>query len=360
MSGRERMPLTPKDVLAVLAPFRTAQGVQPLIAGHIQDVAVEPHADGMHVNVHVDEAWNGSAVSDADRAALARFVQAERPEVSVVRVIPRARTQSAAARVLAKPPRPRPKPPPGATLIAVVSGKGSVGKSTVAVNLGRALANAGHATAILDCDLYGFSVPDLLGLHDAVTTQDGRWVPPRVSGVDVMSMKFFIGDNAPVMWRGPMLGKAIRQMMEQTAWNAPRYMVLDLPPGTGDIALDVHDYFPAAAVLVVTTPDRHAAQVAERAGRMAQHLGRSVVGVVENLSSGVCPACGHETHPLGRGGGARVAEALAVPLLAEIPWVSPLDGAPVGLLPTGHPAAAVYRRLAVRLAQAAPPAPRGS
>jgi hypothetical protein len=168
-----------------------------------------------------------------------------------------------------------------------------------------------------------------------------------------MSMKFFIGDNAPVMWRGPMLGKAIRQMMEQTAWHAPRYMVLDLPPGTGDIALDVHDYFPAAAVLVVTTPDRHAAQVAERAGRMAQHLGRSVVGVVENLSSFACPDCGHETHPLGRGGGARVAEALAVPLLAEIPWVAPRDGVPMGLLPTSHPAAAVYRSLAV-LSQLSP------
>ncbi len=353
------MSLTPKDVLAILAPFRTAAGVQPLKAGHIQGVAVEPHADGMHVNVHVDDTWNGSAVSDQDRMALAGFVQAERPEVSVVRVIPRPRTQAAAAHALAKPPRPRPEPPPGATLIAVVSGKGGVGKSTVAVNLGNALAIAGHRAAILDCDIYGFSVPDLLGLHNPVTTRDGRWVPPHVAGMDVMSMKFFVGGSDPVMWRGPMLGKAIRQMMEQTLWNAPAYMVLDLPPGTGDMALDVHDYFPTARVLVVTTPDPHAAKVAERAGRMAQHLGRNVVGVVENLSSFACPECGHASHPLGHGGGASVARGLAVPLLASIPWVPPLDGAPVGLLPTGHPAAAAYRSLALHLVQAPSPSATG-
>lgn len=165
-------------------------------------------------------------------------------------------------------------------------------------------------------------------------------------------MKFFVGDNAPVMWRGPMLGKAIRQMLEQTQWNAPEYMVLDLPPGTGDIALDVHDYFPTAAVLVVTTPDRHAARVAERAGRMVQSLGRCLVGVVENLSSFECPDCGHQTHPLGRGGGASVARSLGVPLLAAIPWIAPVDGAPVGLLPTGHPVEAVYRDLAALVTSA--------
>lgn len=176
-------------------------------------------------------------------------------------------------------------------MIAVIRGKGGVGKSTVSTNLAQALASRGFYTAILDCDIYGFSVPDLLQLQKPVKTHERQFIPPCVHDIDVMSMKFFVGHNAPVMWRGP-LGEALRQMMEETLWNQPEYMVLDLPPGTGDIAMDVHEYFPKAAPILVTTPDGNAARVTERGAQMARSMDRCLVGMVENMSYMNCPECG--------------------------------------------------------------------
>ncbi len=340
------MTLTPKDVLAALAPFQTASGIQPLKAGYIQDIAVEPHADGFRVNVHVDDVWRGSAIDDQDRQALGNFLKTRIPEVKEVRVIPRSKQHADTARKIAKPGQAPPRTPSGVKMIAIISGKGGVGKSTVSINLAGALANLGFHTAILDCDIYGFSVPDLLQLKESVNTRERQFIPPRVGDIDVMSMKFFVGHNAPVMWRGPLLGKAIRQMMEETLWNAPEYMVLDLPPGTGDIAIDVHEYFPKAAAVLVTTPDANAARVAERAGQMARSMDRRVLGVVENMSYMHCPQCGNQWFPLGQGGAEAVAKSLAIPVLAKIPWVISGDSGVSGLVPDGHPARDIYRSLA--------------
>lgn len=340
------MALTSKDVLAALAPFKTAGGIEPLKAGYIQDIAVEPHADGARVNVHVDNAWRGSAVSDSDREAMGNFVKARFPEVVEVRVILRSKEQADTARKLAKPGQAPPRTPSGVKMIAVISGKGGVGKSTVSINLAKALAGLGFNTAILDCDIYGFSVPDLLQLADPVKTHERQFIPPRVHDIDVMSMKFFVGHNAPVMWRGPMLGKAIRQMMEETLWNEPEYMVLDLPPGTGDIAMDVHEYFPKAAAILVTTPDANAARVAERAGQMARSLDRRLLGIVENMSYMNCPECGYQWFPLGHGGAESVAAFLEIPVLAKVPWVISGDSGVSGLVPDGHPVRDIYRTLA--------------
>ncbi|MCL5115870.1 MAG: Mrp/NBP35 family ATP-binding protein [Firmicutes bacterium] len=340
------MALAPKDILAALAPFRTAAGIEPLKAGYVQDIAVEPHANGMRVNIHVDDVWRGAATTDDDRLALGNFVKERFPEVADVRVIPRSRTQADAARKIAKPGQAPPRTPDGVKMIAVISGKGGVGKSTVSINLAQALASVGFHTAILDCDIYGFSIPDLLGLSDPVKTRDRQFVPPRVQGIDVMSMKFFVGHNAPVMWRGPMLGKAIRQMMEDTLWNEPEYMVLDLPPGTGDIAMDVHEYFPKAGAVLVTTPDANAARVAERAGQMARSMERRLLGVVENMSYMHCPECGYQWFPLGRGGAEAVSRSLDIPLLAKIPWVVSGESGVSGLVPDSHPARDIYHKLA--------------
>lgn len=344
------MALTPKDVLQALASFKTPDGIEPLKAGYVQDVAVEPHQEGSHVNIHVEDTWRGARITDQDREALSQFINSRFPEAVTIRVIPRTKTQADAARKFAKPGQALPRTPTGTHLIAIISGKGGVGKSTVSINLAHALARLGYRTGILDCDIYGFSIPDLLELSEPVKTHEELFVPPRVHDLDVMSMKFFVQPQAPVMWRGPMLGKAIRQMMEQTLWNAPEYMVLDLPPGTGDIAMDVHEYFPHAASVVVTTPDANAARVAARAGQMARSMNRRLLGVVENLSFMHCPECGHPWYPLGRGGAAMVAESLDIPVLAQIPWVVVGESGVRGLIPEEHAATALYRTLATRLA----------
>ena len=345
------MPLTPKDVLAALAPFRTPDGIEPLKAGYIQDISVEPHAGALQVNVHVDDVWRGAAVSAEHRSGLADFLRKRFPEVNEVRVIPRSKEAADTARKLAKPGKAPPRTPGGTKMVAIISGKGGVGKSTVSVNVAHALAGLGFRVAILDCDIYGFSVPDLLQLQDPVRSRERKLIPPRVSNMDVMSMKFFVGHNAPVMWRGPLLGKAIRQMMEDTIWNEPEYMVLDLPPGTGDIALDVHEYFPKAAAVVVTTPDANAARVAERAGQMARSLERRLIGVVENMSYMNCPECGYRWFPLGQGGGEAVAASLNIPLLAKIPWIISGETGITGLVPEELVEAQIYRSVAEQISQ---------
>lgn len=340
------MPLTPKDVLQSLTKFKTEDGLQPLKLGYIQDVAVEPHSEGTRINLHVDDVWHGKAVSETIRMALAAFIQSQYSDVADVRIIPRSKEQAEKARKIAKPRQAPPRTPTGVKMIAVISGKGGVGKSTVSINLAHALAELGYRTGILDCDIYGFSVPDLLQLTEPVKSRDRRLIPPSAHGIDVMSMKFFVDHNRPVMWRGPMLGKAIRQMMEDTVWNNPEYMVLDLPPGTGDIATDVHQYFPKAAAILVTTPDINAAHVAERAGQMARLMDRRLLGVVESMSSMNCPECGYTWYPLGRGGADVLAQNLGIPVLAKIPWVIQGDQGVGGLAPTRTPAEAAYRRLA--------------
>ncbi|MBX5466586.1 MAG: Mrp/NBP35 family ATP-binding protein [Firmicutes bacterium] len=341
------MPLTRSTLLAGLARFTAPSGIKPLPAGHIRNVAIARAArDGSTaVTIEVDDRWRGVPLSETDRKALADFVRTTWPEVSTVEIRPRSPEAPKAAG-----PRARAlqhiQTPPGVVLLAVLSGKGGVGKTTVSVNLAAALARGGWNVALLDCDLYGFSAPDLMGITELPRRRGRRLLPPVARGVAVMSMRYFVPAHTPVMWRGPLLGKALRQMMEETEWNRPDYMVLDLPPGTGDVALDVHHHFPQAAALVVTTPDPAAAAVAERAGQMALALKRRLLGVVENLAAVSCPHCGHALHLLGQGGADPVAEALGVPVLVRIPWVTVHDRGWGGLVPVGHPVEAVYDALA--------------
>jgi ATP-binding protein involved in chromosome partitioning len=344
--GRGVGKLVQADVLQALSGL-VVDGVEPLASGYVQDVAIEWHADVAYVGVHVDELWSGHAPSEAAMAAMRERVLGL-AGVGAARIIPRSAERAARARAIAQRGRRAQQPPalpPGVRLVAVASGKGGVGKSTVAVHLALALARAGVRAALLDCDIYGFSAPRLIGVEGRPAVEGGRMVPPRVRGVEVMSMDFFVREGQAVMWRGPMLGKALRQMTEETAWSDPEVMVLDLPPGTGDIALDVHAFFPAARVLVVTTPDPAAARVAVRAGEMAAHVGHVLLGVVENLSYAACACCGTRQHLWGSGGGDLVAEALGAPLLARVPWHPALGPGRVPEGPSGE-AAAVYDALA--------------
>jgi ATP-binding protein involved in chromosome partitioning len=343
------MPLGSKDIMQALAGFTSTAGVAPLKAGHIQNIAVEPHGAQYVVSIHVDEQWELQNITDQDRDELVEFVRRQFLDVDTVRVIPRTRERMREARRFAHRDQGAPKVPTDTRMIAVISGKGGVGKSTVSVNLAVALSHLGLRSAILDCDIYGFSVPGLLGVTESARTQDGKFIPPLAYGIQVMSMRFFVGHNAPVMWRGPLLNKALRQLMGDTLWNQPQYMVLDLPPGTGDMALDVHQLFPQAAALLVTTPDVQASIVAERAGQMAVNLKRQLIGVVENMAFMVCPECQRHSYPLGQGGADRVAANLKIPVLARIPWV--MDGARglTGIAPVGSAAESAYRHLAQNL-----------
>jgi ATP-binding protein involved in chromosome partitioning len=214
-------------------------------------------------------------------------------------------------------------PSSGVEFIAVASGKGGVGKSTVTVNVAVALARLGKRVGIVDADIYGFSVPDMMGIEERPRVVDGAVHPVERFGVKVMSMGFFIEDNSPVIWRGPMLGKMLRNFFHEVQWGELDYMLLDLPPGTGDVALDVHQLIPHCKELLVTTPHATAAYVAARAGAMARQTNHEILGVVENMAYYACSSCGHKDYIFGRGGGAKLAEELSTRLLAQIPLGDP-------------------------------------
>jgi ATP-binding protein involved in chromosome partitioning len=204
-------------------------------------------------------------------------------------------------------------------IYAVASGKGGVGKSTLTANLAVALTQQGKRVGILDADVWGYSIPQLFGVRRPPVALKGLMLPVEAHGVALMSVGFFVDDNEPVVWRGPMLHKAIEQFLGDVHWGELDTLLIDLPPGTGDVTISLLELVPDAAMLVVTTPQSAAHTVAERAGRMARNARMPVAGVVENMSTLVCGACSATTAVFGSGGGARLAEAIAAPLLGQVP-----------------------------------------
>jgi ATP-binding protein involved in chromosome partitioning len=244
---------------------------------------------------------------------------------------------------------------------AVASGKGGVGKSSVTVNLGAAMAARGLKVGVLDADIHGHSVPRMLGVTGLPTQVEGMIMPPSAHGVAVISVAMFTPGNTPVVWRGPMLHRALQQFLADVYWGDLDVLLLDLPPGTGDVAISVAQLLPNAEILVVTTPQVAAAEVAERAGTIAEQTQQQIVGVVENMSWLDLPD-GGRLEVFGTGGGAAVAAALSrttgttVPLLAQIP-LDPLlreggdTGMPLVVDAPDSPAAVALRGVAERLAQ---------
>src|SRR6204780_3645425 len=208
---------------------------------------------------------------------------------------------------------------------AVASGKGGVGKSSVTVNLAVALAASGHKVGVVDADIYGHSVPRMLGVTGRPTPVENMIMPPSAHGVKVISIGMFTKGNTPVVWRGPMLHRALQQFLADVFWGDLDVLLLDLPPGTGDVAISLAQLLPNAELLVVTTPQLAAAEVAERAGAIATQTHQRVAGVIENMSYLICPHCGEPRELFGSGGGASVAAALSrlsgapVPLLGQVP-----------------------------------------
>jgi ATP-binding protein involved in chromosome partitioning len=243
-------------------------------------------------------------MSDEQRAALRTQLRGNVPE----REIPFARPESLTR------------------VYGVASGKGGVGKSSVTVNLAVALAQNGLQVGLLDADIYGHSVPRMLGLEGRGPTQvDSMLMPPQAHGVKVISTGMFTRGNQAVTWRGPMLHRALQQFLSDVFWGDLDVLLLDLPPGTGDVAISLAQLLPSSELLLVTTPQLAATEVAERAGTIARQTRQNVVGVVENMAYLSCPHCGEQMDVFGSGGGALVAERLTgalgheVPLLGQIP-----------------------------------------
>jgi ATP-binding protein involved in chromosome partitioning len=242
-------------------------------------------------------------------------------------------------------------------VFAIASGKGGVGKSSTTVNLAVAMAQQGRKVGLVDADIYGHSVPRMLGTSDRPTKVDDMIMPPQAHGVKVISIGMFTPGNTPVVWRGPMLHRALQQFLADVFWGDLDILLLDLPPGTGDIAISVAQLIPNAEILVVTTPQQAAAEVAERAGSIAVQTHQKIVGVVENMSGLPCPHCDEMVDVFGTGGGQRVAEGLTRTMGTDVPVLGaiPIDvrlreggdgGRPVVLTDPDSPAGAELRKIA--------------
>ena len=235
-------------------------------------------------------------------------------------------------------------------IIGVNSGKGGVGKSSITVNLAIALHQLGHDVAVLDADIYGFSIPAMLGVEHAPTVLDNLMVPPTANGIRCISMGFFIEEDEAVVWRGPMLHKALEQFLTDVLWDEPDYLVVDMPPGTGDVALSISQYLPRAEIYVVTTPQPAAQRVAQRTAAMAKKLNLPVRGVIENMSW-FTGDDGKRYELFGEGGGQMLADDIGAPLLAQIPLVSELreggdTGTPITVSDPDAEASLAFRKLA--------------
>jgi ATP-binding protein involved in chromosome partitioning len=205
-------------------------------------------------------------------------------------------------------------------IIAVASGKGGVGKSTVAVNLALALAVEGAAVGMLDADIYGPSQPRMLGAHQKPESKDGNTIEPVMShGLQSMSIGYLIDEETPMIWRGPMVTQALEQLLRDTNWRELDYLVVDLPPGTGDIQLTLSQKVPVTGAIIVTTPQDIALLDARKGLKMFEKVEIPVLGIVENMSTHICSKCGHEEHIFGEGGGARMAKQYEIDLLGQIP-----------------------------------------
>ncbi len=240
-------------------------------------------------------------------------------------------------------------------IIAIASGKGGVGKSTVAVNLAVALAESGAKVGILDADVYGPNIPLMMGVKEPPEVRGERIMAPISHGVKVASLGFFYNEQTPVIWRGPLVAGAVRQLLTQVEWGELDYLVCDLPPGTGDSSLTLAQTVPLGGVVIVTTPQEAALSIAAKALAMFKRLNVPILGVVENMSYFICPHCGEKTEIFSSGGGRKVASERGVDFLGEIPFGLSIrehsdSGDPVVSALPESPEAQVFKELALRVA----------
>ena len=243
-------------------------------------------------------------------------------------------------------------------VIGIASGKGGVGKSSVASNLAVTLAAMGRSVGVIDADVWGFSIPKMMGAGPAPAVIHESIIPPEAFGVKVMSMDWFVGDEQAVIWRGPMLHKAIEQFLTDVFWDEPDFLLIDMPPGTGDIAISLSQFLPRAQILVVTTPQATAQRVAKRAALMAAQVNQEVMAVVENMAW-FTGDDGKRYEIFGSGGGAALAAELKVPLAAQIPLLPAMregadSGKPVAVVAPDSDVAIAFRELAEKVIELRP------
>jgi ATP-binding protein involved in chromosome partitioning len=313
--------------------------------GFVKDLAVA----GSRVSFTIELTTPACPVKDQMRDQAAAAVRAL-PGVGDVEVKLSANVRSASAPETGRPPLPGVK-----NVIAVGAGKGGVGKTTVAVNLALSLARCGSRVGILDGDIYGPNVPIMFGVHTQLTTDGKKIIPAEKWGVQVVSIGFMTGDDAPIIWRGPMLHGAIQQFFREVAWTDLDYLVVDMPPGTGDVALSLSQTVPVVGSIVVTTPQQVSLSDSRRAIRMYQKLTIPTIGVVENMSYYACPNCHHEADIFGHGGGEALAAEMGVPFLGRLPVYQPIreggdTGVPLVISEPGSAAARSFLTVAERTA----------
>jgi ATP-binding protein involved in chromosome partitioning len=313
--------------------------------GFVKDLVIR----GGQVAFTIELTTPACPVKDAMREQ-ARAAVLQVPGVSTVEV-----TMTAAVRV-ARNTESAQAPIPGVkNIIAVGAGKGGVGKTTVAVNLAASLSRLGSRVGIVDGDIYGPNVPIMLGVHGQLMAEGDKILPAEKYGLKVVSMGFLTNDDAPVIWRGPMLHSVIKQFFHEVHWGELDYLVIDMPPGTGDVALSLSQTVPVAGAIVVTTPQEVSLSDSRKAVRMYQKLNIPVLGLVENMSYFVCPNCEHVSDIFGRGGGERTAEAMEIPFLGRVPIYEPIrrggdEGHPLVIEEPDSPAARAFQQVAEQTA----------
>jgi ATP-binding protein involved in chromosome partitioning len=334
-----------EDVLAALSSVQDPELQRSVVElGMVRDIDVRDDLLSVRLVLTTAACPLKGRIESETAQALTAIAGGRRVEVIMDAMSPDECARLAAA-VKADPQVPATPFGPGSAtrVLAVASGKGGVGKSTVTANLAVALAQRGHAVGLIDADVYGPTIPLMFGMAAvAPASHEGKLVPPEAHGVKVVSMGFFLEDDEPVIWRGPMLGRAMEQFLGDVLWGSPDYLLIDLPPGTGDIALTIAQMLPSAEMIVVTTPQEAAAKIAAKAAKMAVLTKHRIIGVVENMSYFVCPSCGDKHFIFGHGGAFEIARAAGSTLLGRIPLTEATRSAgDAGVPPALDPASPV-------------------
>ena len=340
---------TETDVKKFLNSIELEAIGQPLSKiARVQDVAVEDDK----VRVKVELGIPAKSAFDSIRAQIATELSAETGAGSV--------EVELSTRIIAHSVQSNLQPIPGIkNIIAVASGKGGVGKSTVASNIALALAAEGASVGVLDADIYGPSQPQMLGLTgQRPVSDDGETMEPLIGhGLQVMSIGFLVDPDQPMIWRGPMVTTALNQLINQTKWQDLDYLIVDMPPGTGDIQLTLSQQVPVSGAVIVTTPQNIATLDARKGLAMFQKVKISVLGVIENMSTHICSSCGHEEAIFGSGGADQMVADFDIPLLGQLPLDAQIreqtdSGTPTVISDPESAAAGIYRSTAIRIAAA--------
>jgi ATP-binding protein involved in chromosome partitioning len=340
------MPVSETAVLDALRAVRDPDLHRDIVAlKFVKDLRI----DGGRVAFKIELTTPACPVKDQMRDQ-ARAAVAALPGVTDVQVEMTAQVRTATGPDFSKQPVPGVR-----NIIAVGAGKGGVGKTTVSVNLAIALSQAGSRVAMIDGDIYGPNVPIMLGINTQLQTDGQKIIPAVQYGIQLVSMGFLTQDDSAVIWRGPMLHGVIQQFFREVAWHDVDYLIVDMPPGTGDVALSLSQSVPVAGAVVVTTPQTVSLADTRRAVKMYEKLNVVPLGLVENMSHFVCPTCHTESDIFGKGGGESLAAEMRVPFLGRIPIYEPIrvggdTGVPIVVGEPKSPAAQAFRKAAEQLA----------